>query len=423
MKSKKTTALPVSKNFFLPQLFCLFVLSRAAEAQQSTVQPLAPPVEPVSQLNMPDQFQVFAPPAAATPPAPYEPFQWDQFVIRPHADYQYMYATGILAAPGNPQNTTIQLISPGVLFNIGPHWALDYTATIGLYSNNNFGTEFNNSINLTGQTIFTDWVLGFVQSANLSKSPLIETGGQIYQQNYLTAVTAHHEDSQYVTEDLSLSQNLQRAESGYENSSTWSTLNWLNYVPTSLFNIGIGPGIGYTHAEFGPDSFYEQAQARLNWRATRKLSFQINGGVQETEFIGSQAAGNLFSPIYGGSIQYEPFSHTGISVFASRNVSPSLFVGQYTEIESYGCSLSQRLLGQFYLNVAGNYSNDKYVASSTTVLGSRTDNYYSLTVRLSHSFLKRGTVAGFYQYNTDESSLPGYSFNSNQFGVEVNYAF
>lgn len=428
MKSKKKTVSPVPKRFFLPQLFCLFVLSRAADAQQSTpqqstVQPLTPPVESTSQLIMPNEFQVFAPRPAATAPGPYEPFQWDQFVIRPHADYQYMYAQGILASPGNPQNTTIQLISPGVLINLGPHWALDYTATIGLYSNTNFGREFNNAINLTGQTVFGDWIFGFAQGVNLSTSPLIETGAQTSQNNYNTTATGHHENSQYISMDLSLTQNLERSEDGFENSSTWSTMDWLNYTPQSHFNIGIGPGIGYTHAEFGPDSFYQQAQARVNWRATGKLSFQLSGGVQETEFLGNDAAGNLFSPIYGGSIQYQPFSNTGISLFANRSVSPSLFVGQYTDAETLGFSVSQRFLGQFFASLGGSYGKTRYVSSTTSTIAGREDNFYDLSARLSHSFLKRGSVAAFYQYSQDKSSIAEFSFTSNQFGVEVNYAF
>jgi Putative beta-barrel porin 2 len=197
----------------------------------------------------------------------------------------------------------------------------------------------------------------------------------------------------------------------------------LNYVPISNFNLGIGPGLGYTHAEFGPSSFFLQAQARLNWRATDKLSFQLTGGVQETEFLGSQGGRNLFSPIYGATIQYQPFSQTQLSVYGNRSVSPSLFVGQYTETTTIGASISQRLFGQIYLSVSGSYNDQQYTASSTLVTTSRTDHFYSLTARVSHSFLERGTISVFYDYGSDDSTVAGYSYSSNQFGAEVSYAF
>jgi hypothetical protein len=424
MKSKNLTAVSRRKKFVLPPLFGLLALSRAAEAQQSSViQPVAPPVESISQLTMTNEFEVFGPRPQATVPGQYEPFKWDQIVFRPHADYQFTAAYGILAAPSNRVDTTIQTISPGILINLGPHWALDYTATIGFYSNTNFGTEFDNNITLTGQTVYTDWIFGFLQTADLSKSPLIETASQTSTQNYDTAVTGHHEDSQYISEDLGLYQNFQYSESGFEDTRSWSTLDWLNYQPQSRFNMGIGVGLGYNNADFGPDSLFEQVQARLNWRVRDKLSFQLSGGVQETQFLGGQGAGDLFSPIYGGTIQYQLFPQTEISAFINRSVSPSLFVGEYEEQTSVGASFSQRFFGQIYLNLSGSYNDQRYVASAIGVSASRTDKFYSLVARLSHSFLKRGTASIFYQYGSDDSTFSGYSFSSNQFGAEVNYSF
>ena len=437
MKLKITTAFPALKSLFLPPLLGLFVLSATAVAQQMTIQPLAPPVESTSELNMTNSFQLFNPHPAASAPGPYEPFQWDQFVLRPHADYQYTKAYNILAAPSNKVDTTIQRISPGFLLNLGPHWAFDYTLSIGLYSNTNFGTEYNNSITLTGQTIYGDWLFGFLQSVVLSSSPLIEFGGQMNQQYYDTSVTAHHENSPRISEDLSLNQNIQVfSGNGFENMHSWSTINWLNYAPQSYFNVGVGPGLGYNNAVFGPDSVFQQLQGRLNWRLTDILSIQVSAGFIETEFLGSQGGGNIFSPIYSGSLDFQPFSQTQISIFASRYSSPSVLVGEYTEGSSVGASISQRLLGQFFLSLQGGYSSQKYVATTTaivliapntiaeeTVNLGRTDNYYSFSVRLGHTFLQRGNISIYYQYNSDESTFPGFSFASNQFGGEVSYSF
>ena len=434
MKFKITTAFP---RFFLPPLFGLLLLAVTARAQPMTVQPLAPPVQSTSQLAMTNSFQLFAPRPAAAAPGEYEPFRWDQFVIRPHANYQYIDAYHILAAPSNLVDSTIQQISPGILFNLGPHWALDYTLTIGLYSNTNFGTEVDHSINLTGQTIYGDWIFGFAQSVLLSSSPQIEFGGQTEQHYYNTSATGHHEDNQYFSEDLSLNQNIQTFPgNGFEDSFSWSTLNWLNYQPQSHFSFGIGPGLGYTHALYGPDSFFVQLQGRVIWRLTDILSVEASGGFSETLFLGSQGNGNLFSPIYSASVQLVPFPQTQLSVYASRSVSPSVIVGQYTEGTSFGAGISQRLLHQFYLSAQAGYSNTKYVASALGLVQvnpttfeieelnfGRSDKFYTLSVRLGHSFLQRGEIGVFYQYGSDISSAPGYSFASNQFGGNVSYSF
>jgi hypothetical protein len=439
MKFKITTAFPASRRFYLPPLFGLFVLGATARAQQETIQPLAPPVEPTSQLAMTNSFQLFGPHPAASSGGPYEPFKWDQFVLRPHMDYEYIDAYHVLAAPSNQVDTTIQRISPGFLLNLGPHWALDYTLSIGLYSNTNFGTEVDHSITLTGQTIYGDWVFGFLQSVLLSSSPLIEFGGQTSQQYFDTAVTGHHEDNQYFSEDLNLSQNIQVfPDGGFEDMRSWSTMDWLNYQPQSRFNIGIGPGLGYNNAHSGPDSLSEQIQARLNWRLSKLLSLQISGGVSETEFLGSQGNGDIFSPIYSATLQFQPFSQTELAVYASRYVSPSVLVDEYTEGSTVGASISQRFLGQFYLSAQGGYSDEKYVAPSVFVITQgltpgqfniellnlgRTDKFYTLSLRLGHSFLDRGNLSVFYQYSSDQSSVNGYSFAGNEFGGEASYSF
>jgi hypothetical protein len=220
---------------------------------------------------------------------------------------------------------------------------------------------------------------------------------------------------------------------------SWSTIDWLNYQPQSHFSLGIGPGLGYNNALYGPDSVFEQVEARLNWRLSDILSLQISGGVSETEFLGSQdgGSGNIFSPIYSASLQFQPFSETELSVYASRYVSPSVLVAEYTEGTSMGASISQRFLGQFYFSATAGYSDEKYVAPtillltqvSPTVVDAqlvnlgRTDKYYTLSIRLSHSFLQRGTVTAFYSYSGDNSTAPGYSCAGNQFGGEFSYSF
>jgi hypothetical protein len=438
MKLKITTAFPASKRFYLPPLVGLFVLCATAHAQYSTTQPLAPPVQSTSQLAMTNSFQLFAAQPAASAPGGYQPFKWDQFVVRPHVDYQFTKAYHLPAAPSNLVDTTIQRFSPGILFNLGPHWALDYTLTIGLYSDTNFGTEVDHSITLSGHTIYGAWDFGFLQTVNLTQSPMIQFGGQQDQQYFDTSLTGHHENSQYISEDIALSQNIQAFPGGgYENMKSWSVLAWLNYQPQSHISFGIGPGIGYNYALFGPDSVFEQLQARMSWRINDVLSLQISGGVSETEFIGSGDFHDIFSPIYSGSLEFRPFPQTGVSLYASRYVSPSVLVDQYTEGTSAGVSITQRLLQQFYLTANASYGNEKYVAPTVLALDQigtntfeleqinlgRTDKFYNFSLRLNRSFLQRGNISIFYSYNSDQSTAPGYSFAGNQFGGEVSYSF
>jgi hypothetical protein len=53
----------------------------------------------------------------------------------------------------------------------------------------------------------------------------------------------------------------------------------------------------------------------------------------------------------------------------------------------------------------------------------RRDEYYFVNVRLSSNFLKRGTVAAFYQFTSNSSSQGGFGYSSNQTGFEIGYRY
>jgi len=228
---------------------------------------------------------------------------------------------------------------------------------------------------------------------------------------------------------------------GLTDSKAWSTMNWLNYLYAPALDGGLGIGLGYNDLQAGPDSIYEQYQGRVNWRATEKISFQLSGGVQDLQYL-SGGASDLVTPIYGGTIQYQPFDQTRVSVTANRTVGTSSFQNQTTENTSIMGDLNQRLLGKLYLDLSGGYATTKY-QSSTTLPGqigygtSRNDDYYSFNVRLTCPFLKRGTFSVFYQYSDNSSTQTGfqqyyqnqfysqsaYSYTSSQVGFQIGYSY
>jgi hypothetical protein len=96
---------------------------------------------------------------------------------------------------------------------------------------------------------------------------------------------------------------------------------------------------------------------------------------------------------------------------------------QISESVGFDGDLNQRLLGRLYLDLSGGYQNIKYVNSGVNPAPSRTDDYYYFNTRLSTTFLKRGTIAVFYQLSKDNSSQSGFSFSSHQYGVEIGFAY
>jgi len=127
-------------------------------------------------------------------------------------------------------------------------------------------------------------------------------------------------------------------------------------------------------------------------------------------------------------VQYQAFKHTQISLSAGRTVSSSDYylASQQTESTVVALNLNQQLFRKFNLSGGVSYTKTDYSIATKTALpidANRSDDQVGVYARLSHPFLKRGSWAVFYQYSDNSSSLAKYTYQSDQVGFEVNYAF
>ena len=378
------------------------------------------PLTQTEQAN-PGTFQVFAP-GGTTQGSLDQPFQAGRLIFRPHVEYRFLYGNGIQSAPGVQQKTAVQQFSPGLLINLGPNWVLDYTPTFVYYSSRQFQNGVNQDVVLRGGATFHDWVLGLSQVYTYSSSPTVETGTQVNQEDYVTALTAGRQLNDVVSLSLAVNQNVEVAE-GYQGSRGWSTLNWVNFNVWEHLNFGVGLGGGYDNVDSGPDQVYEQGQLRANWRISDRLSVSVNGGAEDRQYRESGGP-SLINPLYGASVQYEPFDHTTLALTASRTTSQAFLVNEDTETTSFAAVLTQRLLGKMTLSVSGGYNIAKYIPSAAATAGlGRKDDYVSFNTRLSWPLFKRGSAGIFYQYTHNESTQEGFTYGSTQIGCDIGYHY
>jgi hypothetical protein len=399
----------------------LFGLAASAGAQQVVAPPPSVSVTPPAVLEAPpSEMQVFSEEnPIASFPEEVQPLQLGPVTLRPHVFYQFLYGTGIQSSPGHGHDTSIQSFAPGMLLVLTPHWTLDYTPNFTFYSDKSFQNSVGQSVALTGGASYENWTFGLSQSYNYSKSPEVQTGTQTGQSDYLTALTASCPLNSKMSVDLGVNQDL-NFPSGFQTSKTWSTLDWLNYEFWPRLTAGVGAGLGYVNAS--PNMVFEQSQARVGWRATDKISFQVSGGAEFTQ-VTDDSSNPLANPILAASIQYQPFDQTKLSIGASRVVSPSYYDNQIDAVTSVNGDLQQRLLGKLFLDVSAGYNWNKYTALSSGVAANASADYYSASVQLSTTLLKRGTVALFYNYSGYTTTQPGLGYISNQVGFNVGYRY
>ena len=407
------------------------LVDEAITAAPSVIASQAPPTPLTTgwQQSQPDEMDVFTQPSEAESIP--QLFRYGPLVLRPHAAYRFLYGNGIQSALGNQEATAIQELSPGLLVDLGTHWAMDYTPTLRFYSNSKFRDTVDHALQLTGGQEFGDWRLGFLHGSQFTTTPLAETGGQTEQTTHVTGLTAAREFNSELSADFALNQQISLV-TGFQDAYTWSTLDWLNYRFWPRLTVGLGAGGGYvkikdtsgSRTAANLDQTFEQLQARVNWRAAEKISFQISGGLEDRQF-NTAGSGDSLNPIFGAAIQYQPFKNTQISLSASRTVSSSDYylAAQQAESTMVGLNLSQRFLKKFLLGLGVAYGTTDYTTAVAAAAQNRSDDNVSFNARLSHPIFKRGTASVFYQYADNHSSGPGLSFQSNQTGFEISYRF
>ncbi|HEU6449350.1 MAG TPA: outer membrane beta-barrel protein [Verrucomicrobiae bacterium] len=403
-------------------LLSLLALARESKAQSVLIPAPSIPVTPpamqefqtneISYLPSPDENEI----SRMKPLLQLGPVQ-----LRPHLFYSAVYGNGIQSGPGEQHTTLVQQFSPGILFEIGSHWTLDYTPTWSFYSDSHFRDTLDHNVQLTAGTTYEDWIFGFSQNYLATSAPLVETGTQTDRESFGTALTASYRFNSKISTDLAVNQTVVSTED-FTSYREWSTLDWLNYQFWPRLNVAVGGGFGFVDEDAGADSSYEQLQGRINWRATDKVSLQLHAGFEDRQFLDGGAE-DLINPIFGVSIRYEPVSTTLLSLTAERTVTPAYFQNQVQESTTVSASLEQRLFEKFHLGLGGGYTRASYSSSAASASSRAANDYYFFSARLGYSVLQRGSVALTYQFNENSSGEPGYSFSSNQIGVELGYQF
>jgi hypothetical protein len=358
---------------------------------------------------------------STTAAAPLAPFQWGPVAFRPHVFYSFSYGDGIQSQPGNQKKTALHSFSPGVLMQIGRHWTADYTPSLKFYSNKAFRDTVDHALSIAGFASATDLTVQLSDGFSHTTDPRIETGRQTARTNNSTALTASYRLSRRTRLVTTLSQNLDFVEDS-PNSYVWGIESLVHYQFSQRLDVGAGLGYGYVMVDPGTDMTYVRPTARIGWRPTRKLGFDVHVGAEQRAFK-QEGADNLNTPTYGASASYQPFETTSISVTANRSVSASYFSNQANENTSWAINLSQRLLEHFHLSAGVTHRKTRYIDTFGALAIGRDDESYSYDARLSTSFLQRGSIATFYRRTRNTSTLSLFSFTSNQVGFEIGFRY
>jgi hypothetical protein len=199
---------------------------------------------------------------------------------------------------------------------------------------------------------------------------------------------------------------------------------FINYNYSEKIVLGLGGTVGYDFVEDpNPDQRFEQANARVSYQATGKLSLSASGGAEFRQFEGS-ARDQYISPVFEISGAYQPFNGTTLSLAISRRILNSAVLARQ-DFASTNVSVGarQRLFQRAYLSLNVGYQNSDYFSVVSSVNANRSDDYYFIEPALDVTVTRFWTIGGYYLHRQDESSDDTFSFSDNQVGLRTVLTF
>jgi len=198
---------------------------------------------------------------------------------------------------------------------------------------------------------------------------------------------------------------------------------YINYNWTPKVVVGIGGTAGYDFVDDpNPDQTFEQANVRINYQMTGKLTLTASGGVEFRQFQGHR--GERISPVFEAGAVYHPFDGTTVTLTASRRMLNSgFFPDQDFAATSVTLRIQQRLLQRIYLGLAAGYENADYFSTVNGVSATRNDDYYFVEPSVDVLITRFWSAGVYYLHREDISSFDFFSFYDNQVGVRTTIRF
>ncbi len=349
------------------------------------------------------------------------PYRIGQATITPRLDYVYTSADGLNGRQGDQRSTTVQSISPGFQVTLGNNWALDYAPTWSFYSDSSFEDTLAHDGDLSASFQIEDWQLGFNQTYSYDISTQVETGVQTPQDQWSTSVSGAYQLNRPTTVNLGLSQS-QTYTSEFTDTETRSLSAGLRHQRSQTTYYSLDFGVGKTKINPGFDLDFYQITLGGDWQPTQKLGLGLRVGANNSQFD-IPGAPNIENPIYTADLRYQALPETSISLVAERDANASLFQNQVSEGEIYSVSLRQRLLGRFYFTGSVGRSFGGYVDPTGEALGSRDDEQDTISGSLSTRLNDKISISGSYRRFENVSNDSDFSFESNQYSLQVSYRY
>lgn len=392
-------------------------------------QPILPqePPEPAVPLMILNAQNSEGPPLSAVPPA--TPFQFGDWVLRPHLMYSYLDDQGLLSAPGDHQSSIVQTIAPGLLANVGQNWSFNYTPSWIRYSNSVFHDGVDQYADVVGVFTPASWLMQVEQTVSLTSDPESETGMQTDERTYATSLSISKALTSRLAVNASFAQQYSVASIVYPESWNWSGGGGLQYQWSPQVTFSLSANAGFFEVIHSTDGYFLSPLAGVSLRTPdRTLQLNANAGVKQQVYYQRMAAAKTNAPQLHVDGTFAPWRDTTFALNGDVAETFSFLTVEGTRRTDWGANFDQRFLTHLDFAVRAMRSEEDYQsAGGETILASdagRRDQVDLVNVSFGVTgLLKRGAAKFIYELSRNRSNVAGYSYSSSQLGFQLSYTY
>ena len=342
-------------------------------------------------------------------------------------DFIFTIAPGMAVGRGDFKNELANLGSYEDRFNPDRSEMVDatnyiflhYVPSVTFFANHGSENSFDHDVTLDGQYEWKRLTLGLKARFQTLNLPDVDLGERVERHLFTGALTSKYDYSAKTSFELNFYNYLKDLAGDRVDTVEYRWQAWLNYQVRPKITLGVGFTYGLVDLSRGPDQNYEQVLARLRYRATEKIRFDLTAGGELRDIHGVT---NTTNGVFSLGVSYAPFDGTTVFLQGYRRTvtSANSLPANYT-VTGVEAQIRQRFARRFYFVIAAGYQNVDYEYFTSPT--QRRDEIFYIHPSLGIDVTSWLTCEVGAEYRQDHSSLEGSGFSETTAYFQFNMFF
>ncbi len=201
----------------------------------------------------------------------------------------------------------------------------------------------------------------------------------------------------------------------------WVVEGLAGYELSGRTKVAVGGAAGRLKVDGNGTQDFQRALVKVTRASTGALGFTGKAGAEFRQ----TPQGDTITPVFAVAADWEPIEDsTKITAEAFREtVSSGALAGENYVRTGGALRLTQRLGSRIAAGLEAGYEQLAYTEAAAGTASGRDDDYFFAKPSLRYEFDARRRAEIFYNFRQDESSLEGFSFTANQWGLSIGLDF